>query len=277
MPAPRLLLVTDAQRSHLPLPELADAAVQGGVDAIYLRDLHLQCDTPLQMITAVRQRIGKAVPIMLPSELAAIAITEGTGLHLRERDPHPQAPIRPLSRAVHSIPEAVRPFGADFLLAGHCFSTISHPDRPPLGIPGFAAIAAASPRPVLAIGGITAARVPEVIAAGAHGVAVIGAIAAADDPRAAAQELRQALNLAIHRIQELHMTDQLAAIEIVVNGKQVSVPASATIHDFLASKKMTDAMAIVEQNGEIIARARYADTLLRAGDQLEVVHAVGGG
>jgi sulfur carrier protein len=66
-------------------------------------------------------------------------------------------------------------------------------------------------------------------------------------------------------------------IEIVVNGKAATVPAASTVHDFLASKRMTDAMAIVERNGTIVPRAEYATTEVRAGDRLEVVHAVGGG
>ena len=66
-------------------------------------------------------------------------------------------------------------------------------------------------------------------------------------------------------------------IEVVVNGKSATLPTGATIHDFLASKKMTDAMAIVERNGEIVPRGEYGATTLSAGDRLEVVHAVGGG
>ena len=72
-------------------------------------------------------------------------------------------------------------------------------------------------------------------------------------------------------------TRTAATVEIIVNGKAASVPAQATIHDFLAGKRMTDAMAIVERNGEIVPRARYGETALETGDRLEVVHAVGGG
>lgn len=68
-----------------------------------------------------------------------------------------------------------------------------------------------------------------------------------------------------------------AVVEFVVNGKLATMPNGATIHDFLASKKMTDAMAIVERNGAIVPRAEYGTTTLEAGDRLEVVHAVGGG
>jgi thiamine biosynthesis protein ThiS len=68
-----------------------------------------------------------------------------------------------------------------------------------------------------------------------------------------------------------------SAVEITVNGKSVSVSSGATLHDFLASKRMTDAMAIVERNGEIVPRVEYATTPLTPGDRLEIVHAVGGG
>jgi thiamine biosynthesis protein ThiS len=195
-----------------------------------------------------------------------------------------------VGRSVHSPEEAAISVGLDYLLAGHVYPSASKPGKPPLGLDGLRAIVAVSPCPVLAIGGITAACVPEVVRAGAHGVAVIGAIAEADDPRAAAQALRSALDDALqHQMHEeqRHMSAKeeanasvlngTAAIELTVNGKNVSVPAGATVHDFLASKKMTDAMAIVERNGEIVPRGEYGATTLSAGDQLEVVHAVGGG
>ena len=68
-----------------------------------------------------------------------------------------------------------------------------------------------------------------------------------------------------------------STFEIVVNGKNVHVPEQSTIHDFLASKRMTGAMAIVERNGEIVPRGDYATTRVAPGDTIEVVHAVGGG
>jgi thiamine-phosphate pyrophosphorylase len=43
--------------------------------------------------------------------------------------------------------------------------------------------------PVLAIGGVTVDRIPELLEAGAYGIAVVGAIAMASDPAAAARQL----------------------------------------------------------------------------------------
>ncbi len=66
-------------------------------------------------------------------------------------------------------------------------------------------------------------------------------------------------------------------LAVTVNGKAVAVAAGWTVHDFLASKRLSDGMALVELNGAILARAAYGETALDEGDTLEVVHAVGGG
>jgi thiamine biosynthesis protein ThiS len=50
----------------------------------------------------------------------------------------------------------------------------------------------------------------------------------------------------------------------------------ATVHDFLAGKRMTDAMTIVECNGDIVPRGEYGSIPLQSRDHREVVHAVGG-
>jgi thiamine biosynthesis protein ThiS len=283
------MLVTDARRARWPLPELAAEAVAGGVDAIYLRDITRPDNELASLVSGLRDRIGPEPDVQVNGD-PRTARSLGIGLHLRERDMTP-AVARALlggatliGKSVHSAEGASLATGADYLLAGHVFPTASKPGRPPLGAAGFAAIVAAAPCPVLAIGGIMLDRVAEVVQAGAHGLAVIGAIAEADDPGAAASALRAALDdaLAIHG-KEPTMNDMPSptsldtTIEIVVNGKSATLPTGATIHDFLASKRMTDDMAIVERNGTIVPRPEYGATALEAGDRLEVVHAVGGG
>src|SRR5690606_23858041 len=85
-----------------------------------------------------------------------------------------------IGRSVHAAAGAREAIGADYVLAGHVFPSRSKPGVPPLGLEGLAAIVAAAPCPVIAIGGITAERVADVIGAGAAGVAAIGAIAESD-------------------------------------------------------------------------------------------------
>jgi thiamine-phosphate pyrophosphorylase len=80
--------------------------------------------------------------------------------------------------------------GASYLGVGPCYPTSTKDGLPkPIGAAGFAAVAAAVALPVLAIGGVTVDRIPELLEAGAYGVAVVGAIAMASDPAAAAREL----------------------------------------------------------------------------------------
>jgi thiamine-phosphate diphosphorylase len=90
-----------------------------------------------------------------------------------------------IGRSVHSADEARAAVkeGADFLVVGSIYETPSHP-----GVAagtGLLREAARLGRPVIAIGGITPERVPELKAAGAYGVAAIRALWQADDPAAA--------------------------------------------------------------------------------------------
>ncbi len=282
MTAPRLLLVTDLARARLPLLDLAAEVVAGGVDAIYLRHLNPGGDWTATL-SQLRERVPPAVLLMIPGEPPPGI--QGTGQHLREREPLPE-PFRPgdiriLSRSVHSPAEAARSVGVSYVVAGHVFPSASKPGQEPLGLDGLTGIVAASPVPLLAIGGITPERVAGVIAAGAQGVAVIGAICEAHNPRAAARALRAAVDAArsshVKGPQMNSATVSEAMIAIMVNGKPRELSAGATVHDLLASRKLADSMAIVERNGVILPRDSYLTTLLATGDQLEVVHAVGGG
>ncbi len=78
--------------------------------------------------------------------------------------------------------------GADYLLVGNVYETTSHPGRPAAGL-DLVRAAAALGRPVIAIGGIDAARADAVRQAGAWGVAAIAALWRAPDPAAAALAL----------------------------------------------------------------------------------------
>lgn len=84
--------------------------------------------------------------------------------------------------------------GASYVGVGPVYATATKDGLPdPLGPAGVEKVAAAVDIPVIAIAGITAARVPELLEAGAHGVAVIGAVAHAANPAAATAELLEAL------------------------------------------------------------------------------------
>jgi len=68
-----------------------------------------------------------------------------------------------------------------------------------------------------------------------------------------------------------------AEIEIRVNGEPRRIPPGASVADLLHRLGLHPGLVVVEHNGEIVARARLAETALRQGDVLEIVHFVGGG
>jgi thiamine-phosphate pyrophosphorylase len=84
--------------------------------------------------------------------------------------------------------------GADYLGVGPAYPTQTKSGLPDaIGPAGIRAVAEAVDVPVIAIGGVTPDRVAELLATGAFGVAVVGAVSGAPDPAAATRELLRAL------------------------------------------------------------------------------------
>ena len=101
-----------------------------------------------------------------------------------------------IGKSVHDLreAEAAHAGGADYLLVGPVFPTATHPDRAPLGSGRLEQIVALG-LPVIAIGGVTPERIPELMAGAAiHGVAAIRALWQAPDPADAARRMLEALN-----------------------------------------------------------------------------------
>src|SRR5437016_172634 len=101
-----------------------------------------------------------------------------------------------IGKSVHDLPEAeaAHAGGADYLLVGPVFPTATHADRAPLGSARLKQIVGVG-LPVIAIGGVTPARIPELRAVAAiHGVAAIRALWDAADPADAARRLLEELN-----------------------------------------------------------------------------------
>ncbi len=66
-------------------------------------------------------------------------------------------------------------------------------------------------------------------------------------------------------------------ISISVNGQMREVPRGMTVSALVAELKLPWKFVAVERNRDVVPRARHAETVLEAGDQLEVVTLVGGG
>jgi thiamine-phosphate diphosphorylase len=105
-------------------------------------------------------------------------------------------PSARLGASTHSPAEAdtAASMGADWIFAGTVYETPTHPQRAGTGWAGLAEIVTvAHGTPVLAIGGVTPDRIPEVLAAGATGAAVIRGVWSATRPVGAVHEYLDAL------------------------------------------------------------------------------------
>lgn len=68
-----------------------------------------------------------------------------------------------------------------------------------------------------------------------------------------------------------------ATVEVQLNGKPREIAGGLTVTGLLESLELHPGMVVVELNREILERDRYASTPVADGDQLELVHFVGGG
>jgi thiamine-phosphate pyrophosphorylase len=172
-----------------------DAAIDGGVDALHLRDHAARAADLLRRGRQLRERFGSRVALVVNDRLDVALVLGADGAQLSQRSLPVQEARRvagrmPLGASVHSVAEAEAARGADWLLVGTVFQSATHPGGTTIGPEGVARVAAAGIAPVVAIGGIDATNAAEVRSAGAHGIAVISAVLSASDPRTAARSLR---------------------------------------------------------------------------------------
>ncbi|MFP5344669.1 MAG: sulfur carrier protein ThiS [Gammaproteobacteria bacterium] len=66
-------------------------------------------------------------------------------------------------------------------------------------------------------------------------------------------------------------------MQIFVNGQACDVPEGCNVTQLLAQLELADRRCALEINREIVPRGAYATRRLRSADQVEIIHAVGGG
>lgn len=218
--------------------------------------------------TAARQ-IAAGLFVHARPDLAASLGADG--VQLRATDLSPRDARRVFRQgwigvSIHARAEAERMIaeGADFLVAGNVFASTSHPGRPGRGLGWLGEIAGLG-CPVIAIGGITAERVADLRDAGAWGVAAIAAIWDGPDPGAAAAALLAGFDRAG------------GEVSLTVNGEAMRVRAPASLAGLLEELGLDPRAVVVELNRRIVRRPALAETRLRPGDAVELVHFVGGG
>ncbi|TCJ20489.1 thiamine phosphate synthase [Rubrobacter taiwanensis] len=200
-------LITDRRQVRGDLSDAVAAAVRGGVDWVQVRE---KGSPALELYAAVRRILPVARAAgagVLVNDRVDVALATGAdGVHLAAKSLPPGVTRRLVGEmllgvSVHGLAAAREAVGAgaDYVTFGHVYPTASKPGLPPRGVRELARIVEGVDVPVLAVGGIDASNVGEVLAAGASGVAVISSILAAPDPEAAARELRAAVDGSRHR------------------------------------------------------------------------------
>jgi thiamine-phosphate pyrophosphorylase len=198
LPDPPVLVITDRHQSRLPLPALAAAVFEGGGRWLLLRDKDL---AQVERITLGRHLVELAVPygaaVLMSGDVAAAIEAGAAGLHLA-RDGNLGAARAKLGTAAligfsaHDLDEVegAAAAGADYATLSPVFASPSKPGYgPALGPVALGEAAAAVGLPLLALGGVTAERARDCLAAGAAGVAVMGEVMGAEDPATAVRTL----------------------------------------------------------------------------------------
>ena len=197
LPCPILCLVTDRwQTGGRPLDDVVKLALCGGVNMVQLREKDLPSGQLIDKAMALR-RLTQGRALLFINDRVDIAVASGAdGVQLGEEAMTVDAARRAgtgllVSRSVHDVEGAVRAerAGADMLVAGTIFPSESHPGGLPAGVEFLERLRSEISVPYIAIGGVTDLNAPSAIAAGASGVAVIGAIARSEDPGCAARAL----------------------------------------------------------------------------------------
>lgn len=184
-------MITDRRRLgpgwEAALVERVAAAACAGIDLIQIRERDLDGRLLATLVERCVQAVRSTRARILVNDRADIALTAGAhGVHLRG-DSMPAPRVRRIApagflmgRSVHSAEEAAcawREGGLDYLIFGPVFPTASKPALSPAGADALAQVVAATPLPVLAVGGMSVARLHEVVRAGAAGIAAIGVFA----------------------------------------------------------------------------------------------------
>ncbi len=201
-----LYLVTDRHQARgRSLQDVVSAALRAGVRAVQLREKDLPTRPLLALARELTELARSYGARVLVNDRADVCLTAGSdGTHLPATGLRPAAarrvlgPGRLIGVSAHSADEAARAEtdGADFIVLGPIFETLSkRAFGPPIGLGELERARMRCRVPLFGIGGVTAPRVREVVKAGAHGVAVVGSVMAAEDVERATRELLTALDL----------------------------------------------------------------------------------
>jgi thiamine-phosphate pyrophosphorylase len=204
----RLHVITDYHlQQRLSHADLARLAIRGGADSIQFRHKHGTIRNMLISARATKQACTESsLPLIVDDRVDVAQAIGAEGVHLGQRD-FPIADARSLvapsviigaTCTTAAQAEQAQAEGADYIGFGPVFETRSKRNPKTVkGLEGLERCCEAVPLPVIAIGGITHDRVRAILDAGAHGIAVLSAVATANHPERATARFRAAIDGAL--------------------------------------------------------------------------------
>lgn len=192
----RLYFITDARDG---LDELLQRAMAGGADVVQIREKTRPDAVVLPRLEVARRVTARAgVPLVVNDRPDLGRLIGADFVHVGQDD-LPVAAVRQLGlkvgQSTHAAAE-IRRTDADYIGVGPVHATPTKHGRPPVGLDLVQYAAQTATCPWFAIGGIAIDTIDAVLEAGATRVAVVRAIADADDPEAAARALSDRLAVA---------------------------------------------------------------------------------
>ena len=189
---PRLLVLTDraqAEAAGRTLVETVAASVRGGARGVVLREKDLPASARLALARELRALLDPVGGLLIVASDTALAREAGAaGVHLARAEPPPETAALITGRSCHDAAElrAAAEAGLDYVTLSPVYPTPSKPGYGPALGADLAGLIGDTPGcpPVYALGGVAPERAAECRAAGAYGIAVMGAVMRAADPAA---------------------------------------------------------------------------------------------
>ena len=197
----KLYLVTDRELScGRSLEEVVTEAVAGGVTIVQLREKDASTGEFIALASRLLQTLRPlGIPLIINDRVDVALAVDADGVHIGQSDmPYEHArrllgPDKIIGLSVESFEdiEKANALDVDYIGISPVYGTLTKTDTAePFGLEGLRKAVSMSVHPTVAIGGMNAGTIPDVIAAGTDGVAVVSAICSAENVREASSQLK---------------------------------------------------------------------------------------
>ncbi len=199
-----LYLVTDRPLSlGRDIAWIAEEAAKGGVTMVQLREKDINTRAFIALAHQLKAVLSPLnIPLIINDRVDVALASDADGVHIGQSDMDYETarrlvgPDKIIGLSVENMQqlEEANALDVDYIGISPVFSTATKTDTAqPFGLEGLKKAVALSKHLAVAIGGINMSNTPDIIKAGADGIAVVSAICSANNPQKAAQELKEVI------------------------------------------------------------------------------------